>query len=170
MLTIKLREYWNTLLMGKRTEIIILHCSDSDVPGHDNIATIRDWHRSRGFNDVGYNFFIRKGGMLEVGRSLSVPGAHCLKYNTSSIGICLSGVSDFNESQFETLRYLLNILMGMFDIGSENVVGHYELNNRKTCPNINMNDFRRTLNDKYNTDKLPGRSPMAELYGKKAGS
>ena len=45
---------------------VFVHCSASDYPQHDNVATMRQWHLERGWSDVGYHFFIRKDGTLEI--------------------------------------------------------------------------------------------------------
>ena len=81
---------------------IILHCSDSDNVGHDNIDEIRRWHLLKNWLDIGYHFFITKSGELQYGRPLWMEGAHCKEYNKNSIGICLSGKEDFT---FQPTRY-----------------------------------------------------------------
>lgn len=69
---------------------VILHCSDSDYANHDDIKVIKEWHLARKFNDVGYHYFIRKDGLIQKGRDITIIGAHCKGQNKSSIGICLS--------------------------------------------------------------------------------
>ena len=49
---------------------VFLHCSASSRPEHGDIEIIRDWHKRRGWNDVGYHFFIPFGGELQVGRNI----------------------------------------------------------------------------------------------------
>ena len=56
-------------------------------------------HVSRGFQCIGYNYVIRLDGTVEVGRSLTIDGAHCnskgfsgVSYNKHSIGICYVAV------------------------------------------------------------------------------
>ena len=42
---------------------VFLHCSASDNPAHDNIATIRKWHvEANKWADVGYHYFISPDG------------------------------------------------------------------------------------------------------------
>src|SRR5678809_728655 len=73
---------------------IIVHCSDSDVKGHDDISIIRGWHvNERNFNDVGYHYFIKWNGTIQTGRALDIVGAHCYGHNKDSIG-CLLYTSD----------------------------------------------------------------------------
>lgn len=114
---------------------IILHCSASDNPRHDNIATIKDWHvNGNGWSDIGYHFFIDKKGQIHEGRPLSKKGAHCKGHNSKSIGICLSGLNDFTDEQFESLKILVMDLMFVYGIDLEKVVGHNFHTNKKACP------------------------------------
>ena len=140
----------------KKIEYIIIHCSDS-IFGDTN--TIRGWHLEKGWCDIGYNFVILNGmlkktlylevldGSIEVGRSLMANGAHARGYNHNSIGICLIGVKDFTAYQLHSSYNLCLNLMSQYDIPIKNVLGHYEIENAygKTCPNLDMDDFRGEL-------------------------
>lgn len=118
----------------------IIHCSDSDIKAHDNIATITKWHKARNFKDVGYHYFIRKNGTLEVGRLLSETGAHCIGKNASTIGICLSGRNKFTEAQFITLANVLKLSNQRLKTTLE-VNGHNEFS-KKSCPNFDVEEFK----------------------------
>jgi N-acetyl-anhydromuramyl-L-alanine amidase AmpD len=121
--------------MRKITKII-LHCSDSDHAHHDNIKTIREWHIERGFSEVGYHYFIRKSGDLEIGRELEIVGAHARGHNHHSVGICLSGRHKFAEIQFQMLAAIVMRLMDKFNLRPSDIYLHNELDNGKTCPNF----------------------------------
>lgn len=138
--------------MKKEVSEIIIHCSDSDYHRHDDISVIRMWHKARGFYDVGYNYFIKKDGELQFGRSLNVVGAHCINHNAISIGICLSGKEEFSDAQMEKLNDLVLFLLYSYNLKPENVFGHYEFNENKTCPNLDMDVYRRGLHDQYHSD------------------
>lgn len=116
---------------------VILHCSDSDHPHHDNIEVIRSWHLDRGWNDVGYHFVILKSGKIEEGRQIKTVGAHCKGYNSTSIGICLTGKQVFSDAQFEALGDLIRYLRRRFDF---TIHGHNEFS-EKTCPNFDVSEF-----------------------------
>jgi N-acetylmuramoyl-L-alanine amidase len=111
----------------------IIHCSDS---AHGDVATIRDWHKQRGFTDVGYHFIIRPDGEVEIGRHLPEIGAHCAGHNATSIGTCLIGKKTFTEPQFAALRRLHSSLRQLFP----NLVAapHNAFNASKTCPNFDI--------------------------------
>ena len=124
---------------------IILHCSWSDVVAHDNAKTIDRWHKARGWRGIGYHFVIVKSGLIELGRPLIEVGAHAKGRNFYSIGICLTGKKSFSDKQLSTAKILIKILLSAFDLDKSNVLGHYEINNNKTCPMIDMDWFRNQL-------------------------
>lgn len=111
----------------------IVHCSDSD---HGDVKEIRQWHRERGWDDIGYHFVIRRDGEIEVGRTLDVLGAHCQGHNADSVGTCLVGIAAFLPCQFEALRRLHAMLRGIF--GPIALHGHRDYNPGKTCPNFDV--------------------------------
>ena len=121
---------------------IIIHCSDSDIESHDNIETIREWHLARGFSDCGYHFYIRKNGVIELGRPIEKAGAHCKGYNRASIGICLGGRHEFTEEQFTACRRIINMII-QFNPKME-IFGHCNFST-KTCPNF---DYEKEIIDK----------------------
>ena len=90
-------------------------------------------HRHRGFNGVGYHFYIRKNGDIKNTRPLEKPGAHALGYNAHSIGICYEGGLDVRyrpadtrtEWQKHSLRVLIRTLL--MDYPGCRVCGHRDL-------------------------------------------
>lgn len=127
--------------------LIVLHCSDSDNPKHDNIETIRQWHTQRGFigpdgisgteDDIGYHYVITKDGVVHKGRPDSAVGAHVHNHNENSLGICLTGSlrSQFTHEQFRSLRQLLDKLFKVHGLDWKSVKLHNQLDSNKTCPN-----------------------------------
>ena len=71
--------------------LIVVHCSatreDKSFTEHD----LDVCHRRRGFNGVGYHFYIRKNGDIKSTRPLERIGAHSRGFNRESIGICYEG-------------------------------------------------------------------------------
>lgn len=117
----------------RKIDKFIIHCSDSDVESHDNIATIRKWHvEENKFSDVGYHFFIRKDGTIEVGRPLERPGAHTRGWNKRSVGVCLSGSDFFTEPQMYSCRRIYQLLSYYHEMS---IHGHCEFDDDKSyCP------------------------------------
>lgn len=140
---------------------LVVHCSDSKW---GDAAVIREWHKQRGWKDIGYNAVILNGqrtsrlkylpqddGLLELGRGLNLDnqispeevGAHAMGYNSESIGVCLIGVAAFTTKQLQTLEAFCALWARI--VPGIQIVGHYELDPRKTCPNLNMDLWRKRL-------------------------
>lgn len=113
---------------------VFLHCSASDRPEHDNVATMDQWHKQRGWAGVGYHLFIRKSGLIEKGRDLEKVPVAQEGHNTGTIAICLHGlaVDKFTEAQFRSLLTLCHQINEAYD-GRVTFHGHREVAN-KACP------------------------------------
>jgi len=122
---------------------IIIHCSDSDNVAHDDISVIRQWHLKRGFVDVGYHYFVKINGIVQIGRPMYMVGAHCINQNLTSIGICLSGRHSFTEKQFLATRQLCEDLEDRYKIKETEIYPHNYFDKKKTCPNFNIGELRR---------------------------
>ena len=118
---------------------IIIHCSDSDVAAHDNVATIEEWHLKRGFSSIGYHFVITKNA-VEQGRPLEIQGAHTKGHNDDSIGICVTGRNGFSTKQMKMLEDTVRLLCMCFPTIKE-VRPHHYYNKEKTCPNFSSSVF-----------------------------
>jgi N-acetylmuramoyl-L-alanine amidase len=133
---------------------IIIHCSASEW---GDARVITDWHvNGNGWDDIGYHFVILNGktnssgprlrsldGMVEVGRSLDVPGAHCYGHNKNSIGICLIGTEKFSLKQFNACIILCKNLIEVY--GPMEISGHYNYS-YKTCPNFSVKSLAYLVN------------------------
>ncbi|XP_017774063.1 PREDICTED: peptidoglycan-recognition protein LE-like [Nicrophorus vespilloides] len=76
--------------------VIICHSATEDGKTHaDNILLVRliqQFHiESRNWGDIGYNFLIGSDGSTYMGRGWGVQGAHTIRYNRFSVGICFVG-------------------------------------------------------------------------------
>lgn len=142
---------------------VFLHCSASDRPEHDNVATMREWHKARGWSDVGYHLFIRKNGTIEPGRSLELTPAAQAGHNTGTIAICLHGLeaSKFTGAQFNSLITLCHEIERAYD-GKVTFHGHREVA-AKACP---VFDYRAVLKldakGRMGTAPLPSTDPEEE--------
>jgi len=135
----------------RQIDLIILHCTASDNPDQDNIAAISNLHTSKsdepikwgnyethgkGWRDIGYHYVITKDFKVHYGRPIHEAGAHCYGYNANSIGIVVSGDTEFTQGQFETLRLLCHDLILQSGLENKDILLHNELNPNKTCPNF----------------------------------
>lgn len=127
----------------KETKHVIIHCAATKPSMDVGVREIRQWHKERGFLDVGYHFIIRRNGTIEDGRDVNQVGAHTVGQNETSVGVCLvGGVDDklqpqanFTPQQMATLRKLLGELKVKFP---ESVVkGHRDFA-AKACPSFDV--------------------------------
>jgi len=132
---------------------IIVHCSDSEW---GDAAIIDQWHKQRGFAQIGYHAVICNGmpetvkqylpeynGRIEPGRPITHIGAHAKGANRDSLGICLIGVASFTQPQWRSLLELINVWSQLYSIEPDNIIGHRDLPGAagKTCPNFDVQSF-----------------------------
>jgi N-acetylmuramoyl-L-alanine amidase. len=124
----------------REVNIVFIHCSASDNANHDNVETIKQWHKERGFNDIGYHYYINKKGMMFMGRDIEKTPAAQEGYNTGSIAICLGGLNKFTLEQFQSLKDLCREINKAYG-GNITFHGHCEVSS-KLCPNF---EYRKVL-------------------------
>ena len=124
---------------------LVVHCSATPKGAYFDIEDIRKWHViENGWQDVGYHFIVLLDGTIQLGRPLSVKGAHVSGHNAHSIGICYigGGIQGKQEDtrtpeQFRSLLYLLQTLKLIFKDAV--ILGHKDFPNvTKSCPNFNV--------------------------------
>lgn len=124
---------------------IIVHCSATPRGRDVDAATIRTWHKKRGWSDIGYHYVIKLDGAIEDGRPVALAGAHCRGRNENTIGVCYVGgvsagnVNDAKDTrtfaQKEALTYLLEKLVSDFP-AIKKISGHRDYA-AKACPSFN---------------------------------
>ena len=133
----------------KHTDYIIIHCA-ATRPSHEvDIADIDRWHRAQGWLKVGYNFFIKRDGTVQVGRELMEGGAHAKGYNSKSVGVCLAGgvmedgktpENNYTPAQWASLEKLVRFLAEQFP--KAKVIGHNDVA-AKACPCFDAKEWWR---------------------------
>ena len=133
-----------------KPEYIILHTAA--FKGDADISLIKQWHLQRGFNDVGYHYYIRRSGQIQQGRKENINGAHCrdMGMNRKSLGICFEGHHNFEDwtpQQIESFYPFIKELLEKYSIPVENILGHRETGANKDCPGtkIDMNQVRNKI-------------------------
>ena len=139
---------------------IFIHCTASEDSLDIGAKEIRALHttpknelvswngvkvKGFGWSDIGYHYVIRRNGLVEVGRHPSKIGAHVKNYNSSSIGIVWVGTNKIEPRQETSLLALTRGIMHQYQIDIDNVLGHYEVQPNKTCPNLDMDKVRAEL-------------------------
>ena len=75
----------------RKIDLIVIHCSATRADRDFTEEDLEVCHRRRGFNGVGYHFYIRKNGSIKTTREIERIGAHAKGHNLNSIGICYEG-------------------------------------------------------------------------------
>ena len=130
---------------------LIVHCSATREGMNVSRDTIRDWHLARGFNDIGYHFYIDLDGNIHKGRDIAKIGAHSKGQNRSSIGICYCGGVESdgktpkdtrNEAQKEALLCVLRTMKAMYPDAV--IHSHRDFAN-KACPSFDATEEYKNL-------------------------
>lgn len=121
---------------------VIIHCTATSFYQRVTVGDVTDWHKKKGWTDIGYHYFIDLEGKIFVGRPLKTQGAHCKHHNKDSIGICYEGGLDQfghpsdtrSAAQKLALWSLVTLLMLQFP--GATVHGHRELSEDKNHDGI----------------------------------
>jgi len=135
--------------MKRKINKIIIHCAATYPTMDINAATINEWHLKRGWSGIGYHFFIKRDGQIEIGRPLEKSGAHTKGHNKSSVGICYAGgvdedmCSEDNRTS-EQKSSLLVLLLLLKNIFPDSVIhGHRDFSD-KDCPSFDAtNEYKQ---------------------------
>ena len=156
------------------TSYIVIHCSQTRPSMKDVDAKWIDRiHRKNGWLKIGYGTVIKRDGTIEQGREDDAVQAHVKGYNHTSFGLCLVGGAkeedwlqpedNFTAEQWEALKKELENLLVKYP--DAQIVGHYMLDEAKTCPNFNVREY--LLNEDIKNykfqDGLTNDADLAEL-------
>lgn len=117
---------------------IIVHCT-ATLPGQDvGVAEVTQWHRARGWKNIGYHYLVRLDGSVEKGRPASQPGAHCYGHNAHSVGVAYVGGLDGEGRPKDTRteaqrRAMLKLLADLTRMYRCRIHGHRDYAQRD-CP------------------------------------
>lgn len=130
-------------------DTIIIHCSATKETSSYPVEQLDTEHKTRGFRrpvqnellkHIGYQYYIRRDGTVIKGRHEDETGAHCLGWNSRSIGVCYEGGLDLagnaKDTRTPVQKEVLNSLIG--EICQRwcitRIIGH-----RDTSPDLNKN-------------------------------
>ncbi len=113
--------------------LIVIHCTASKETSTLTPQSLEAYHKSLGWTQCGYHFYITRDGRLHYMRPLTESGAHAQGHNANSIGIAYEGGIDANgipkdtrtTQQKETLLLLLKTLK--CSIPQARILGHRDL-------------------------------------------
>ena len=127
-------------MVMRRIDLIVIHCTGTRDSQRLSEEELEKYHRSIGFSECGYHYYIRRDGNIIAMRPLHKVGAHVRGYNSHSIGIAYEGGLDTlgNPKDTRTLnqRFSLQSLVAALLRGfpGAKVVGHRDLS-----PDLNGN-------------------------------
>lgn len=138
----------------RRINTVYIHCTDSPDSMDIGAKEIREWHTNKkpkgnGWKDIGYHWVVRRNGSVEKGREESVQGAGVRGRNKNSIHIVWVGRQSITPEQKESLFRVAYGVMKEYKLGVSDILGHYEDDSSKSCPNLDMVQFRKDLRRKY---------------------
>jgi N-acetylmuramoyl-L-alanine amidase len=129
-------------MLRKSTKYIVIHCSATRASMDVGAKEIRQWHKAKGWSEIGYHFVIRRNGVVEKGRGIDQVGSHVKGYNANSIGICMAGgisnnslqpENNFTAAQWVSLKATLSMLVKKYPAAK--VLGHRDFPKvAKACP------------------------------------
>ena len=127
---------------------IVIHYTATH-PGRDvTVEDIDRWHVERGFNMIGYHYFIDIHGQRHKGRPLEMVGAHVKGHNHNSVGIAFAGTKHPTEPNKSTMTEaqeweLVKLLSELREIWPDvEIVGHRDLAATE-CPGFDVKEWVR---------------------------
>lgn len=111
-------------------------------------SIIDQWHKDRGWREIGYNHFIKREGEIEQGRSLVSSGAHTLGRNSDSVGVCYAGgmsVSGKPEDNITPMQMasILELFRAYKEVYPGIKISGHNQHNKKDCPCFDMREYAR---------------------------
>lgn len=126
--------------LGQVSNLIVHHsASPRDTT---TVEDIRSWHKSRGFEDIGYHWVIEADGAIKQGRLPTIKGAHAKGRNWDSWGVCVVGDNTsaseaWSPAQEDSLISLIRAVRVI--LPRVRVLGHREAGTTPTeCPGLDF--------------------------------
>lgn len=127
-------------------------------PAHPtwDINDIHKAHQNKGWNGMGYNYFITKEGRIQLGRGMNV-GAHCEGHNSNTLGVSFQGNFETQiptEAQYKAGAQLIAKLLKDAGLSITDVIGHRDLA-ATVCPgkNFDMSKLKHYILEELNPKK-----------------
>lgn len=123
---------------------LIWHCTATPEGREVTVETIRQWHKQRGWTDIGYHKVVHLDGTVSEGRPESQIGAHVAGRNTGTIGyVYVGGVAvdgktpkdTRTDAQKKTMIALTRAAIARY--GLKKVSGHNQYA-AKACPSFDV--------------------------------
>lgn len=129
-------------------EWLIVHCASTKRSMNISKSDVERWHLSRGWNGIGYNFFVKFDGTIERGRNLHNYGAHTVgrSANKKSIGICIEGGMSEDGKPEDTLtpdqwRAIIEIFCSAKKHYPQIKLAAHNQFDKKPCPCFDIREY-----------------------------
>ena len=129
-------------MLPREIKMLVIHCSATRCNVPFTVSQLEQCHRDRGFDGIGYHFYITRDGAVHATRPLERIGAHAKGFNLHSIGICYEGGLDADGKPADTRTWqqrdsMNDLVFALCKTFPEvKVLGHYQLSAdiHKACP------------------------------------
>jgi len=108
-----------------------------------HLEWVREYHRSRNFQDIGYHFAIDRAGRVWQLRSLRYQGQHVRYNNEHNIGVVVLGNFEMqapSAAQKDKMRSFGSVLRKQYSLPISRVKTHREIVTTE-CPGANMQSY-----------------------------
>jgi len=108
-----------------------------------HLEYVRQYHRSRNFQDIGYHFAIDRAGRVWQLRSLAYQGQHVRYNNEHNIGVVCLGNFDMqsmSQAQKDKVKIFGSLLRRQYQLPTSRVYTHQEIVSTE-CPGTNMQPY-----------------------------
>lgn len=113
-------------------DLIVIHCSATKNGQAVTTDTLRQWHKAKGWKDIGYHYVIEVTGRKGLGRLEASIGAGVEGHNANSIHVCMVGGIEVSQAfmratpmEWATLKATIQDLQKRYP--KAKVVGHRDL-------------------------------------------
>jgi len=149
---------------------IVIHQTDTTDDGSFTPYNIANYHvNTNNWAGIGYHYVILDSGVIYQTQKDTKISYHASGFNTTSIGITITGdhrrnnneenLSLIERKEYRSLVFLVSKLKEKYNIPINNIIGHNETGSPKSCPNLDMNEFRGDVKKKilvWNTLRVSG--------------
>ena len=103
-------------------------------------SDIDEWHKQRGFSQIGYHKVVESNGKIVSGRSEKRQGAHAKGTNHNSLGVCVVGDFENETPSAAQIRSVVKVLVEWckkYKLTSTDIYGHKNVpgaTTKTSCP------------------------------------
>ena len=91
--------------------------------------------KGNGWSDIGYHYVVLLDGSIQIGRPLETIGAHCYGKNKHSIGVCIIGGGNNEDTRTDAQKKtMIGLLKGVKRVYTTATIHSHSDFSTKTCP------------------------------------